>query len=251
MTKTSIIRLLLALSLLLLCLPPALAAAQGTAEIPADSLPAGEGGPEIRRIAAESLQQLRADGEMDYHLASPEDNLWAMMRNWLFVQLMRLFGSGEALSALEIIVYTLCLIAIVYVVLRLLNVDLSGLLMSSRRKAVLREEAIAAEEDIHEIDFQSALAEALRNREFNKAVRLLYLSALKELSSREYIRWQPGKTNYQYQQELQKSQLQAPFQQLGYLFEWARYGGFTVSEQQFQQAEQFYGRLEQNLKQPA
>lgn len=241
----------MAFVLLLLCLPQALAAVQEEAEMPPDSLSAGEGGPEIRRIAAESLQQLQADGEMDYHLASPEDNLWAMFRNWLFVQLMRLFGSGEALSALEIIVYTICLIAIVYVILRLLDVDLSGLLMSSRRKAVLREEAIPAEEDIHEIDFQTALAEALKKQEFNKAVRLLYLSALKELSSREHIRWQPGKTNYQYQQELQQNQLQAPFQQLGYLFEWARYGGFTVSEKQFQQAEQFYGRLEQNLKQSA
>ena len=186
---------------------------------------------------------------MDYYLASPDDNLWVMFRNWLYAQLMRLFGSAEAISVLELIVYTICLIALVYIILRLLNVDLSGLLMNNKRKAIARGDDLDPQEDIHEIDFQAELAEALQNREYNKAVRLLYLSALRELSDREHIRWQAGKTNYQYQQELQQAPLQAPFRQLGHLFEWAWYGNFPVGEAQYKRAEQFYQTLEQQLKQ--
>lgn len=255
MTKTNIIKpFLLFFCWLCLCLPAALASGpeQETTPLPTDSLSAKkERLPEIRQISGERLQELRDDASMDYYLASPDDNLWVMFRNWLYVQFLRLFGSAEALSVLELILYVICLIALVYVILRLMNVDLSGLLMNSKRKAVIRDESLNPEEDIHEIDFQAALAEALRNGEYNKAVRLLYLSALKELSHREHIRWQAGKTNYQYQQELQKKELQAPFRQLGHLFEWAWYGNFQVGETQYKRAEQFYHMLEQQLKQAA
>ena len=250
MTKTNTIKpFLLIFFFGLLCLP-AMAAATGVLQT--DSLQAvGESLPAVRRISAESLQELQEDAAMDYYRGSPEDNLWLMFRNWLYVQFLRLFGSAEALSVLELIVYTVCLIALVYVILRLLNVDLSGLLMNNKRKAALRDEALAPEEDIHAIDFKAALAEALQNREYNKAIRLLYLSALKDLTDREHIRWQAGKTNYQYQQELRQQELQEPFRQLGHIFEWAWYGGFQLGESQYTRAEQFYQRLEQQLKQGA
>ncbi len=253
MTKTNIIKSLFFLfGLLLLCLPVALAT-DGTDALQTDSLStiSSETAPVVRHISAENLQELRNDSAMDYYLASPEDNLWVMFRNWLFAQLLRLFGSAEAASVLELIVYTVCLLALLYLVLRLMNVDLSGLLMNGKRKAVIREEALSHEKDIHEIDFQAALTEALESGAYNKAIRLLYLSALKDLSMQEYIRWQPGKTNYQYQQELQQNELQTPFRQLGHLFEWAWYGGFQVGEGQFKKAEQFYQTLEQQLKQSA
>lgn len=255
MTKTNIIKaLLLFLCWLCLCLPAALASGteKASGSHQTDSLSAGEENlPQVRHISGERLQELRDDAAMDYYLASPDDNLWVMFRNWLYLQFLRLFGSAGALSVLAIIVYILCLVALVFVVLRLLNVDLSGLLMNGKRKAVVRDEALDPEEDIHEIDFQAAISEALQKQEYNKAIRLLYLSALKALSDREHIRWQPGKTNYQYQQELQQSELQAPFQQLGQVFEWAWYGNFQVGEAQYRRAEQYYQQLGRQLKQVA
>jgi hypothetical protein len=253
MTKTNIIKPLLFLfGFLCLCLPVAFAIP--VAEVlQTDSLSVATPDhlPVVRQISAESLEELKEDAAMDYYLASPDDNLWVMFRNWLFVQLLRLFGSPEAISALELTVYTICLIALVYIVLRLMNVDLSGLLINNKRRAVVREDAISPDEDIHTIDFQAAVAEALKNGEYSKAVRLLYLSSLKELSDRGHIRWQAGKTNYQYQQELQQKELQLPFLQLGHLFEWAWYGGFPVGEGQYKKAAQFYRMLKQQIKQTA
>ena len=243
MTKTSNIKFLrLFFFLLLLCLPQFLTAMQ------ADSTAAL---PDIRQIEQETLQELYTDEEMDYQLANPDDNWWVQFRNWLLLQLLKLFGTPRAAGFIEIILYTIAIAAIVYVVLRLLNVDLSGLLSNGNRKAVVQEEGHAPHEDIHAIDFKAALAEALRNQEWNKAIRLLYLSSLKELTDREHITWKPGKTNYQYQQELSIPQLQSSFRQLGYFFEWAWYGNFQMQEQSYREAEQHYQSLTQNLQQNA
>ena len=245
MTKTSIIKLLhLFLFLLLLSLPQFSAAVEGQA----DSSTATP--PEIRNISEESLQELYADEQMDYQLADPEDNWWMQFRNWLLLQLLKLFGTPRAASFIEVILYTIGIAAIVYVILRLMNVDLSSLVSAKNRKAVLQNEDHAPHEDIHAIDFQTALAEAIQNKEWNRAIRLLYLSALKELTDREHIQWKPGKTNYQYQQELSFPQLQAPFRQLGYFFEWAWYGNFQMQEQSFKEAEAHYQSLTQSLRQP-
>lgn len=241
---------------LLLCLPLRLPALPQTAEqqnplqqehLPADSLP-DEREAELRQISSESLQQLHADSDMDYNLASPDDSLWLRFRSWLFVQFLRLFGSPAALGALEIIIYILILITLLYTVLRLLNVDLQGLFLPKNRRTAVLQQEHDTYENIHEIDFNNAIEEALQAKEYNVAVRLLYLSALKELTDREYIHWQAGKTNYQYQQELNNLSLQTPFRELGYFFEWAWYGNFRLDEQQYQEASTIYKSLHQQLQ---
>lgn len=205
--------------------------------------------PEKRNIEESTLQELRNDPDMDYNLASPDDNLWAQFKSWLFLHFVRLFGQKGTADTLQVIFYIICIATLSYAILRLLNIDASGLFQAKTRQAIIPGQPGGTEENIHEIDFKAALAEALQAGAYNTAVRLLYLSALKELSTRELIHWQAGKTNYQYQQELNMPQLQAPFRRLGQLFEYAWYGNFSISERHFHQAQSMYRSFEQNLKQ--
>lgn len=236
---------------LLICLPLQVLFSQEP--IAADSLSATGSLQELplehRQIQQESLQELHSEEGMDYHIASPEDNLWVMFKNWLFLQFIRLFGNEATASILEIIIYSLGIITLVYALLRIMNVDLSGLISSRNRRASLAAEGMEDTENIHKIDFQAAIREALKAQEYNKAVRLLYLSALRELTEEEHLRWKAGKTNYQYQQELKAAHLQNPFRQLGFFFEHAWYGNFMMSERHYQEAERIYQALHQNLKQ--
>lgn len=207
--------------------------------------------PPLRTVGEETLKTLNADEDMDYHLASPEDNILVQARNWIFLQLIRLFGTQGASKSIEIIIYIICFLVLAYAILRLLQVDLSSLFSARNRRSVTVPEEEGDPENIHETDFRAAIAEALKAQEFNKAVRLLYLSALKELAAGEHIRWQPGKTNYQYQQELKAPHLQDPFRQLGHFFEYAWYGDFRIGEGQYKQAEGIYQAFHQNLKKGA
>ena len=207
--------------------------------------------PEQRKIEQETMQELKADEDMHYQLSNPENNFLTQFLNWLILQFVRLFGNKASANAIEVIFYMVSVAALSYAILRLLNVDISGLFSSRNRKATLKEQEGSPQENIHEIDFQTAIAEAIKEQEYNKAVRLLYLSALKELSAREHIRWQAGKTNYQYQQELSTPHLQDPFRQLGFFFEYAWYGDFRMNERHYQQAESMYQSLHQNLQKGA
>ena len=54
------------------------------------------------------------------------------------------------------------------------------------------------EDNLHESNLHSFLAQAEANGDYRLAVRLYYLNILKNMSLREYIIWKKDKTNTQY-----------------------------------------------------
>lgn len=88
-------------------------------------------------------------------------------------------------------------------------------------------------ENIHEINFDTAIDEAVGQRNFRLAVRLLYLKTIKQLTDAGRIAYKPEKTNRQYVYELANSPLQTDFERLTSQFEFVWYGDFPVDEAQF------------------
>ena len=79
-------------------------------------------------------------------------------------------------------------------------------------------------------------------------MRLVYLATLKRLTDAGELKWEPGKTNSQYQRELKSPGFAAPFASLGYYFEYAWYGDFPVDEPLFRQVEQTYHQFTRQLE---
>ncbi len=94
------------------------------------------------------------------------------------------------------------------------------------------------EEDIHGIHFEEELLKALNKAHFRQAVRLLYLQSLKELSDRNLIDWQLGKTNRTYLLELKEMPMKEHFASLTGQFEYVWYGGFSLGEQEFERIQE-------------
>ncbi|GAB3987390.1 hypothetical protein GCM10028807_07410 [Spirosoma daeguense] len=88
-------------------------------------------------------------------------------------------------------------------------------------------------ENIHEIDFNTAIEEAITAHNFRLAVRLLYLQTLKHLNDAGKIDYKPDKTNRQYVSELASLSIQADFEQLTRQFEVVWYGDFPINASQF------------------
>lgn len=78
--------------------------------------------------------------------------------------------------------------------------------------------------DIHSIDFGREIAAALRRKDWSRAVRLVYLQTLKQLSDGGRIDWQPYKTPTQYLYEVDSP----AFRQLTNLFLQVRYGNYEA-----------------------
>ena len=105
-------------------------------------------------------------------------------------------------------------------------------------------------ENIHEIDFDTAVDEAVSLRNFRLAIRLLYLQTLKHLSDTGHIDYKPDKTNRQYVYELANSSLQPDFERLTRQFEFVWYGDFSIDEARFITLQTAFKQINKASQQP-
>jgi hypothetical protein len=138
-----------------------------------------------------------------------------------------LFKSSAYRNGWRYIIYGGFLAAFVVVVLRLLQIELTGAFGRAPRRASL---AYTSEpDDIHAPDFAARLASAEADGNYRLAVRLGFLSVLKQLTDRGLLDWRPEKTNADYLAEMPPSPLRSAFATVAKQFEYAWYGEWTLT----------------------
>lgn len=138
----------------------------------------------------------------------------------------------------------------------LLVLFLSWLVWKKNPKLFMRKEEEPLDYDVQEdtiygVDFEAGISEALSQKDYRQAVRLLYLQTLKQLSDAGHIDWQPSKTPSQYVREYG----QKAFAELSQHFILVRYGNFEATEELFQEMRELQGQTivqssEDNAAQP-
>jgi hypothetical protein len=83
------------------------------------------------------------------------------------------------------------------------------------------------------MDFEKLIQEASDKNDFRLATRLIFLYALKILSDKHLIEFNPGKTNHDFVEELHVADLKTGLNELSYYFEYAWYGNFLITDSQF------------------
>ena len=106
---------------------------------------------------------------------------------------------------------------------------------------------VVGQENIHEINFEEAISNALSTGDYRLAIRLQYLKILKLLTTRELIHWKPNLTNQSYVQELQKYPFHADFVELTKYFEFAWYGDFQINESGFKEMKDFSNSFQNKI----
>jgi len=224
--------------------PGPAARAQASAAPTASPLAAASPAPTVRLrqppAAAARLDELRQQHAFDYREAAPAntapssawDRFWAQVFRWL----RRQFSWLDTYSYdgfWRWLIYGLLAAAVVFVVLKLLEVDLTRAFGRAPRRAALDYETLS--EDIHDLDFPTQLREAEAAGNLRLATRLGYLALLKQLSDRALIDWQPDKTNQTYLRELasQRPALRPPFAELTRQFEYVWYGELPLTPTQY------------------
>ncbi len=180
--------------------------------------------PRPRRPDAERLRELRGQREFTYVEAAPESpSAWDLFWRRIGQALRRWLASRSYEGFWRWVFYALFLGAAVFIVLKLLQVDITGAFGRSARPAPLGYDTL--DENIHELDFQARLAEAEAAGNYRLALRLGYLQLLKHLADRGLIAWQPDKTNHAYLAELPAAgPLRPAFRELTRQFEYVWYG---------------------------
>jgi len=88
-------------------------------------------------------------------------------------------------------------------------------------------------EDIHQMDFGEEIQRALEDKDYKKALRILYLSTLKRMTDAHLIDWAGWKTNRDYIYELKDVGLKDKFSDLSMYYEYIWYGNFEIDKNKF------------------
>jgi hypothetical protein len=195
------------------------------------------------------LDKLRNDSDFDYSAKQIErESIWTKISmlfnqylNWIFRKLLNM--NAPAISPWIFIIAVAILV--IFIIIRLLDINLKDSLFTKSDSGNL--EYVVEEENIHEMNFEQLIEESIKRSEYRVAIRYLYLYALKKLSDRHLIDWVPGKTNREYEVELQQNQAGSDFARLGYYFEYAWYGDFEISAESFTMAQKSFQGLNQTL----
>jgi hypothetical protein len=129
---------------------------------------------------------------------------------------------------------------IIFIILKIvLGFDLQfwKLNQTSKRR---KEKLIYEDEDLHDIDLENLLKQAIDQKEFRLAIRYYYLTSLKGLSTKKIIDYHKDKTNSEYLFEIENKALKSQFSYLSYIYTYVWYGEFPVDEQSFKAAQNKY-----------
>lgn len=206
--------------------------------------PAASPAPAVRLrqppAATARLDELRRQHAFDYREAPPAteeaNSAWSRFWNRFFRWLLSKFdwvGDYTYDGFWRWVIYGLLAAAVVFVVLKLLQVDLTRAFGRAPRRAALEYETLS--ENIHELDFPTQLREAEEAGNLRLAVRLGYLALLKQLSDANLLDWKPDKTNQTYLREVasQRPALRPPFAELTRQFEYVWYGELPLTPAQY------------------
>ncbi|MEE9407469.1 MAG: hypothetical protein V3V28_05285 [Polaribacter sp.] len=109
-----------------------------------------------------------------------------------------------------------------------------------KNKKIVSEKLIFEDEDIHEIDIEALLKDAISKQEYRLAIRYYYLSVLKGLSSKKIIDYHKDKTNSEYLFEIENQETRRQFSYLSYVYSYVWYGEFPIDEIKFKSVESKY-----------
>lgn len=201
----------------------------------------------VKQIPASALEAYLEDQAFHYDRPPPTQGLWDRFTAWLREWLGRLLMSYGTSDVWDYVFYSAAVLFAVWLVYQIFQSNFSGVLY--RRSSGDRSEAriLDQADDIHEIDYEKRIQEAVAARQYRMAVRLYYLHALKTLADRRLIDWKIDKTNHDYLREMADSPLRQPFAEMTRGFEYAWYGDMPLDETAFQQLQQRFQQFQGSL----
>ena len=183
--------------------------------------------------------------EFDYSVSKPRESFWQKLMRKVDKILRSIFGETVFAKSSEFTVALVRLFAIIlvgfllYFIIRyILGKDGNFIFGRKNKKLDLNVEEL--HENIHEINFPESIAKFEHEGDYRSAVRYQFLFALKKLSDKKLINWNPEKTNKDYVVELKVHDLKKGFSELSYIFEYVWYGEFSIDEQSYQKFKNQY-----------
>lgn len=198
----------------------------------------------MRPFTTGSINTYRNDPQFQYDRSVElPPSWWARFWNWFWFRVSQLFTTPEGRNTVWTVLTLVAVAVIIYFLTKVAGMNKTSLF--GKRSGGLRYST--SEENIHAIQFDEAIENAIAQGNLRQALRLLYLKALKKLSDDNYISWQINKTNTDYLKETSAKPWFSLFRTLTYGFEYAWYGEVPLDKERFSQLHQQFRELHNQL----
>lgn len=202
---------------------------------------------EVRKFSQSEVEKLKADPDLIYtQPPTVAETLWDRFLQWLGWLIDSLFGKATTTDLGRLLMYTIAIILTIVVIMMLLKVNAFRVFYSGADQG--KQGYQVFHENIHEMNFDTLIQEATEKKEYRLATRLVFLYALKILSDKHLIDFSAGKTNHDYVEELQKGEIKTGLNELSFYFDYAWYGNFSISAEQFQKVKNTFTFWKEKLK---
>lgn len=201
----------------------------------------------VRSIDSTKIKSYLKDKDFRY-FEDPESTmtLWERLMEWLKRQFLKLTEYDSYNTAWDIFIYILIALAVIAIVFGIYKSEIKGLFFSNKNKNGLNVSEYV--EDIHSIDYEKMIEEAITNKNFRYAIRLNYLRSLKMLSDKEIIYWKKDKTNREFLREIKLNNLKSKFEKITTDFESIWYGGFEIDHTAYIHLQNYYSDFNSALE---
>lgn len=178
-----------------------------------------------------------------------EPNIFDRMWNSFLENLMDGMNSGsKGISNFWSIFWIVVLVAlVVFVILKTTGTGLNSVFSGKRKKAE-NIDATMEDVDIHALDYEQMIADAVRRGDYRLCVRLWFLRTLKTLSDKELLEYKIDKTNSDYYYDLSGSTLQKEFGDVSLIYDYIWYGEVSVDESGYRQAEERFRTMHTKIE---
>jgi hypothetical protein len=192
------------------------------------------------------------DKSFIYEFKTPERNAWDRFKEAVAEFFNDLFGlAGNSISSstvafiLKILAGLIILFVIYLIVKAIMNKEGKWIFGRNSDKKIIDYSEI--EQNIHTVNFEKLISEALVKGENRLVIRYYYLWLLKKMSDKSIIEWDIEKTNSDYSYEIKNEKLKEDFNYLSYLYNYIWYGEFELTEDTFNKTKKSFETTFQTL----
>jgi hypothetical protein len=206
----------------------------------------------VRVFNAAAIYKYRSSPEFNYDEKGKVSlSWWKRFWIWIWELIEKLFGgpstsSGPSFPFMEYLIVAIAVGLLIFVVVKMVGLNIANIF--NRKPKDIDIPYTESLENIHQITFEEEIEKALNQRNYRLAIRLLYLSTLKQLNDAQLIQWQIEKTNSAYLRELTNAEQRQSFGVLTRQFEYVWYGDFPVDGPSFQNINTLFHDFKNMLK---
>lgn len=200
----------------------------------------------VRKFSPAAINSYKKDPAYQYdQLIEPPESAWDRFWEWFWGKIGAMLSSETGWAVFQTVLIVLASAILLFFVLKLSGMTNGGLFGKENKADKLG--YLISDDDIHTVDFESAIEKAINDGNYRFAVRLLYLQSLKKLADLGLINWQINKTNVTYLRELYGNRLYDNFNNLTLQFENNWYGDVPIEENEFLQVKNQFVEFNQQL----